>query len=112
MASLHERAGRFDSNPAKQTAPFTCNVIALGRLHSTFLQLLKSALLAQTTLCSVNFCGIVLRKHWTRSLDSTLSEDFRKRNASLIVLKTVNNGKIVAIALAPLQGKSLRPMTR
>ena len=33
MASLHERAGRFDSNPARQTAPFTRNVIALGHLR-------------------------------------------------------------------------------
>ena len=29
-----------------------------------------------------------------------------------MILNTVNNGKIVAIALAPLQDKSLRPMTR
>ena len=33
MASLHERVGRFDSNPARQTAPFTCHVIALGHLQ-------------------------------------------------------------------------------
>ena len=35
MVSLHERAGRFDSNPARQTAPFTCNVIALKDVCST-----------------------------------------------------------------------------
>ena len=33
MALLHERAGRFDSNPARPSAPFTCNVIAPGHLQ-------------------------------------------------------------------------------
>ena len=36
MASLHERAGRFDLNPAKRTAPFTCNFIALGHLQNAW----------------------------------------------------------------------------
>ena len=35
MVSLRERAGRFDSNPARQAAPFTCNVIALKDVCST-----------------------------------------------------------------------------
>ena len=53
-----------------------------------------------------------LCKEWASSLGSSLFEDLRKRSASLMILNTVNNGKIVAIALAPLQDKSLRPMTR
>ena len=67
----------------------------------TFRQLLKRALLAQTTLCSVNFCGIF----------ADMGSKLLSGTSDFLHLQNARDDLDLAL-VSPLQGKPLEPLAK